>query len=120
MSKSKWIAVAVTGAFAALLLAIPALGQATRDSNSDRLPDRWENTHHLSLSVNQAPRDQDQDGLKNMGEYKNNTDPRDPDSDANGTKDGPQCQGHEGQGGPHHPPPPGDDDSGSTTPPVAP
>jgi len=122
MSKSKWFAVAVTGAFAALLFAIPALGQATKDSNNDRIPDRWERHYDLSLNVNQANRDQDADGVKNMGEYKHGTDPRDADSDEtgteNGTDDGAGCQGHEGEGGHHPPPPPPDDDSG--TPPVAP
>ena len=118
MSKSKWFAVAVTGALAALLLAIPALGASARDANNDRLPDRWEVRHDLSLNVNQAPKDQDQDGLKNMGEYKNHTDPRDPDSDANGTEDGEQCNGHKGEGGNDRPPPPPPADDG--TPPVAP
>ena len=85
---------------AAMTVAIPALAQSG-DSNNDSLPDRWEARYHLPLNVNQAPRDQDQDGLKNRGEYRHHTDPRDADSDENGTEDGPQCTGHNGPPGPN-------------------
>src|SRR5947209_6821050 len=61
---------------------------ATVDRNRDRLPDRWECRNGLSLRVNQARRDQDRDGLNNMGEFKAGTNPRKPDTDGNGVKDG--------------------------------
>lgn len=110
MNKRQLIAI-LTGAVAAMLLAIPALAATGHDANKDRIPDRWEKKHDLSLNVNQATRDQDHDGLKNMGEYRNGTDPRDADSDADGADDGTQCQGHKGQGDTATPP----DDSGTGT-----
>jgi hypothetical protein len=69
------------------LLAVPSLA-AAKDRNNDRIPDRWEKRHHLSLKVNQAPRDQDRDRLSNRGEFKAGMDPRDRDSDNDGVKDG--------------------------------
>src|SRR4051794_26832747 len=65
----------------------------SRDRNHDRLPDRWERTHHLSLKVKQAKRDQDHDGLNNRGEYRAHTNPRDKDSDDDGIKDGKENAG---------------------------
>lgn len=69
------------------LLALPSLASA-RDRNHDRIPDRWEKRHHLSLGVNQARHDQDRDGLRNRGEFVARTDPRDPDTDNDGIGDG--------------------------------
>jgi len=57
------------------------------DRNGDRIPDRWEKRHSLSLEVNQARRDQDHDGLKNRGEWRAKTDPRAADSDDDGIDD---------------------------------
>jgi hypothetical protein len=74
---------------AALLLSSPAAASAAgRDGNHDRLPDSWERAHHLSLQVNQARRDQDRDGLRNLAEYRLRLDPRDPDTDDDGIRDG--------------------------------
>src|SRR2546429_9450798 len=69
------------------LLALPT-GAAARDRNHDRIPDRWEKAHHLSLKVNQDRRDQDRDGLDNMGEFKAGDNPRDADTDNDGINDG--------------------------------
>jgi hypothetical protein len=73
------------GAFA--LLAMPGVA-AAKDRNHDRIPDRWEKRHHLSLNVNQAGRDQDGDHLANIGEFKAGDNPRDDDSDNDGVMDG--------------------------------
>ncbi|HEX8854141.1 MAG TPA: hypothetical protein VF752_00970 [Thermoleophilaceae bacterium] len=76
-------------AAALALLALPASALASsKDRNHDRIPDRWEKRHHLSLRVNQAKRDQDNDGLNNLGEFRSHTDPRDPDTDNDGVEDG--------------------------------
>jgi len=81
----------------AALIAILALpGAATakaRDRNHDRIPDRWEKRHHLSLRVNQARRDQDHDHLRNRAEFLAGTDPRDADSDDDGIRDGEEHAG---------------------------
>src|SRR3954464_7765806 len=73
----------------ALSLLLTGTAQASsRDRNHDRLPDRWERAHHLSLHVNQSRRDQDHDGLDNRGEYRAGMNPRDRDSDDDGVRDG--------------------------------
>jgi hypothetical protein len=84
----------VLGALAVLVLAAPASASARhRDRNHDRIPDRWEKTHKLSLRVDQARRDQDHDGLKNKAEYRAHMDPRDADSDNDGVEDGQEHAG---------------------------
>jgi hypothetical protein len=70
----------------ALFLATSAYA-GSRDRNHDRLPDRWEKQHHLSLKVKQTHRDQDHDGLANLAEWRAHTDPRDRDSDGDGIGD---------------------------------
>jgi hypothetical protein len=76
----------------ALLAALPSLA-AAKDHNHDRIPDRWEHRHHLSLHVDQARHDQDRDGLDNMGEFKSGDNPRDKDSDNDGVEDGEENAG---------------------------
>lgn len=106
--KKRLIAAAV-GVMAALLVAIPGVASPS-DGNADGLPDRWEKRHDLSLNVKQGKKNQDGDGLRNRGEYKQGTDPRDPDTDDDGTVDGEdaepgECEGKP-HGKPHEPPPP--------------
>jgi hypothetical protein len=76
----------------ALLLALPGYA-AARDRNHDRISDRWEKRHHLSLKVNQARRDQDRDGLRNRGEFLAEVRPHDADTDNDGTEDGDENAG---------------------------
>jgi hypothetical protein len=84
----------VACAFAAVL-AFPASGMARShgDRNGDRIPDRWERAHHLSLKVNQAKRDQDHDGLRNKAEFMAGDNPRDADTDDDGVQDGQEKAG---------------------------
>lgn len=79
-----WFALAL-GALA--LLAMPSLA-AAKDRNHDRIPDRWEKRHKLSLKVKQTRRDQDGDHLRNRAEFLAGDDPRDSDSDDDGVIDG--------------------------------
>ncbi|MDX6682171.1 MAG: hypothetical protein QOG94_2210 [Solirubrobacteraceae bacterium] len=79
----------------ALALAAGAQAAAT-DRNHDRIPDRWERAHHLTLRVNQAKRDQDRDGLVNRSEYRDHTDPHRKDSDRDGVLDGQEDADHDG------------------------
>ncbi|MGD9736102.1 MAG: hypothetical protein AB7V58_10925 [Solirubrobacterales bacterium] len=81
---------AVLGALA--ILALPALASA-KDRNHDHISDRWEKRHKLSLQVNQAHRDQDGDGLENLGEFRAGDNPRDDDSDDDGVSDGEENAG---------------------------
>jgi hypothetical protein len=74
------------------LLAMPSLA-AAKDRNHDRIPDRWEKRHKLSLTVNQARRDQDRDHLRNRAEFLAGDNPRDRDSDDDGTMDGSEQAG---------------------------
>jgi len=84
-----WFALAL-GALA--LLAMPGLA-AAKDRNHDRIPDRWEKRHKLSLNVNQARRDQDGDQLRNRAEFLAGDNPRDRDSDNDGVTDGQEQAG---------------------------
>jgi hypothetical protein len=84
-----WLALAL-GALA--LLAMPSLA-AAKDRNHDRIPDRWEKRHKLSLHVNQARHDQDRDHLRNRAEFLAGDDPRDHDSDDDGVMDGEEQAG---------------------------
>lgn len=84
-----WLALAL-GALA--LLAMPGLA-AAKDVNKDRIPDRWEKRHKLSLKVNQAKKDQDRDQLRNRAEFLAGTSPRNSDSDGDGTEDGDEQAG---------------------------
>jgi hypothetical protein len=80
----------------ALVAALGVVSSASakgRDRNHDRLPDRWERAHHLSLKVKQAKRDQDGDGLDNRGEFRAHLDPRDRDTDNDGIDDGDENAG---------------------------
>ncbi len=74
------------------LLALPSFA-AAKDRNHDRIPDRWEKRHHLSLHVDQAKRDQDRDHLDNLGEFKAGDNPRDADTDNDGVMDGEENAG---------------------------
>jgi hypothetical protein len=81
------LALAVT---ASLML---AGGAFARDRNHDRIPDKWEKAHHLSLHHKQGGRDQDHDGLKNRGEFRAHLNPRDADTDNDGIDDGAEHPG---------------------------
>jgi len=84
----------ILGAFALLLVfAAPGMARQHGDRNHDGLSDRWERSHHLSLKVNQANRDQDHDGLKNRAEFVAGTNPRDADTDNDGVRDGAEDAG---------------------------
>lgn len=88
------IGTATLAAVAMIVAAFALAGTASaKDRNHDRIPDRWEKRHDLSLKVNQAKRDQDRDGLKNRGEFRSGSDPRDDDTDDDGTEDGDENAG---------------------------
>jgi hypothetical protein len=74
------------------LLALPSLA-AAKDRNHDRIPDRWERRHHLSLEVKQGGRDQDRDQLDNIGEFRAGDNPGDRDTDDDGVMDGEENAG---------------------------
>jgi hypothetical protein len=95
MSKRTIRILMILAAACAALLAVVATGSARSggDANGDRIPDRWERAHHLSLKVNQAKRDQDHDGLRNRAEFLAGTDPRNDDTDDDGTDDGDEGAG---------------------------
>ena len=68
-------------------------GAFAKDRNHDRIPDKWEKRHHLSLHHKQGRRDQDHDGLKNRGEFRAHLNPRDADTDDDGIDDGDEHPG---------------------------
>src|SRR3954464_7680908 len=77
----------VIAALGVAALMLPSIA-AAKDRNHDRIPDRWEKRHGLSLQKNQAKRNQDKDGLVNRQEFKAGDDPLDPDSNNDGVEDG--------------------------------
>lgn len=77
---------------AVAVLALAGLAVA-KDGNDDKIPDRWEQRHHLSLKVDQSHRDQDRDSLRNRAEFRTGNDPRSNDSDGDGTTDGDEGAG---------------------------
>lgn len=84
--------VAALGALA--MLALPGVAAAKqKDRNHDRIPDRWEKRHHLSLRVNQAHHDQDRDHLLNRAEFIAGDNPRSADTDGDGIPDGEENAG---------------------------
>lgn len=85
------ILVALTAVGALAILSSAVAGP--RDGNRDRIPDTWEKRHDLGLKVKQTRRDQDRDGLNNLGEFRAGTDPRDRDSDDDGIRDGKERRG---------------------------
>ena len=111
----KRLSAAAVGVMAALLFAIPGIA-SQRDGNADGLPDRWEKRHDLSLNVKQGTKNQDGDELRNRGEFKQGTDPRDPDTDDDGVVDGEDSEAGECEGKPHgkpHGPPPPEEEPAS-------
>ncbi len=87
-----------TGALAVMVGLLAAVGAMAglalaKDGNRDRLPDRWEKRHHLSLKVKQTNRDQDRDSLRNRAEFLVGDNPRDSDSDDDGVMDGDENAG---------------------------
>jgi hypothetical protein len=83
----------LTALIAVVALAIVPASAMAKDRNHDKIPDKWEKRHHLSLHHDQARRDQDKDGLRNLAEYRAGTDPRDADSDNDGIEDGDENAG---------------------------
>ena len=65
----------------ALVIAPVATPARMRDTDRDRMPDRWEHANGLRVKSKDARRDADGDTLSNLGEYRSGTKPRNPDSD---------------------------------------
>ncbi len=57
------------------------------DTDFDQIPDHWEIKHQLDPLVDDANDDIDKDGLSNLEEYQNNTNPQKEDSDDDGMPD---------------------------------
>jgi len=66
---------------------------AVGDGDGDGMPDAWETAHGLNPDdPSDAGLDPDSDGLTNLEEYQNNTDPNDSDTDDDGMPDGWEVQ----------------------------
>jgi len=58
------------------------------DTDEDGMPDKWEEKYGLDTEYNDADDDLDNDGLTNLEEYNEGTDPTDDDNDDDGILDG--------------------------------
>jgi hypothetical protein len=96
-STRRVVAVLAAGAFGVTApLVVSSLSQAavnghhagSRDADGDRMPNRWERRHGLDAHKANAHRDADHDGLQNLAEFCDGTDPEDADSDEDGVEDG--------------------------------
>ncbi len=89
--------ITMLSAAAAAALALPAVGASagarTPDRDHDHMPDRWERAHGLKVARDDARRDRDRDGLRNLAEYRAGLDPRDADTDDDGVLDGAEDAG---------------------------
>jgi hypothetical protein len=93
MNRTQRLTASIVAAVGLLaILALPGVAAAT-DRNHDRIPDRWEKRHRLSLKVNQAHRDQDGDRLRNRAEFMAGDNPRSADTDGDGIPDGEENAG---------------------------
>jgi hypothetical protein len=96
-SARRAVAVLAATAFAVTApLVAPSLSQAavhghhasSRDADGDKMPSRWERHNGLDAHKANAHRDADHDGLENLDEFCDGTDPQDDDSDEDGIEDG--------------------------------
>jgi hypothetical protein len=78
----------VPGAQAAVPRDMQTHAAAPRDRDGDRLPDRWEKRHDLSIRRKSGNGDPDRDSLRNRVEYRLRLDPRRQDTDRDGLSDG--------------------------------
>lgn len=62
--------------------------QRLADRDGDGMPNAWERAHGLNPRRDDARLDPDSDQLKNLAEYRHRTRPHDPDTDAEGLRDG--------------------------------
>ena len=97
----KKIALAVSLCLTASLVLAGAVVAGDGDRNDDRIPDRWEKRHNLSLKVKQHRRDQDGDGHHGDDDDKDHGDHDGDDDDKGG-------DARAAHGGKRH----GDDDCG--------
>lgn len=71
----------------------PTQPQTTGDTDGDTLPDTWESENGLNLNDgSDALDDPDFDQLSNRDEFQYGTDPQNPDTDADGFRDGAEVQ----------------------------
>jgi hypothetical protein len=93
MSKRLFVS---TVSAAALALAVVPGAAFARDRDHDHMSDRWETRHGLNTHRNDAGRDPDHDGVDNLNEFIEHTNPRRADSDGDGIPDGREDADHDG------------------------
>ncbi|MCB0871482.1 MAG: hypothetical protein KDB52_11670, partial [Solirubrobacterales bacterium] len=79
ISRRERFGIFTAAVLALFVISLPGTASA-KDSNKDRIPDRWERANKLTLKKDQRKLDQDRDGLRNRGEWLADTNPRDKDS----------------------------------------
>ena len=68
---------------------IPSIPTTTNeDTDNDGMPDKWEEKYGLNIEFDDSSDDEDNDGLTNLEEYREGTDPTVKDTDGDGISDG--------------------------------
>lgn len=92
-SKTYYCAIEVVGKDGSVsdLSEIKSFSTGIRDTDNDGIPDTWVEKYTLRSDENQSTAiallDNDNDGLNNLQEYQNNTNPQKPDTDEDGVND---------------------------------
>ncbi|MEK7751401.1 MAG: hypothetical protein AAB654_05755, partial [Acidobacteriota bacterium] len=76
------------------VLGVQVVGYGPVAPDGAGMPDAWENAHSLNTATNDAALDPDSDGLANLREYYDNTDPQNADTDGDGLSDGAEVLVH--------------------------
>ena len=74
-------------AFLLAFLVAPAAASPSLDGDGDRLDDRWETLHGFPIDRKNTWWSPDRDGVLNLREFRNDTNPRDEDTDDDGQDD---------------------------------
>jgi len=67
---------------------IPTPPTTKEDTDNDGMPDKWEEKYGLNIEFDDSADDEDNDGLTNLKEYREGTDPTVKDTDGDGILDG--------------------------------
>ncbi len=78
----------ILAAYYTIGLSAGAFAGGSRDRDGDGMPNKWEAANGLNPDKPNADGNPDHDSLRNLGEFRNDTDPKEEDTDEDGIDDG--------------------------------